>query len=441
MIGFDYGHGWSSTGWETSFYGGYDRTLYDMPDVKVDYDVRVNIPLKSKMSYYNGQKLLKTFLLRVKTLNLTDHLLHKSTIEERDTWGGFGKKKRVLVVSKQGIERALDYIINYETELKNLFEHYKNDIIESDIEFTLKDDEECKSKGKSTSDLVTDLLGKTAIMKPYKSFSSISGTGDVPDPVFIIQEQDRRESYLDEKQKLLAKQIVNKLDITFDPDRDDIHSLKQGKLDTRKLAEAVAHNDHIYYRTEEDQKTKPFSVVILCDESGSMRHDSRMDRQYNLVKVLYSAFSEIMPQDRISVYGHSGDEEPEIYVYQDKYNPGFMKTIDNMRGRDMRENYDGPVVESIHERIRSQSSDNVLFIVISDGQPSGDHGYGGSEAMTDLKRIVEKCKRDNFVTMGIGFGYSGVKELYAYHTVIHDLSETVEKVTTLLNKVVKTEFQ
>lgn len=439
MLGFDYGHGWSSTGWETSFYGGYDRTLYDMPDVKVDYDVRVNIPLKSKVSYYNGQKLLKTFLLRVKTLGITDKLLHKSTLEERDSWGGFGKKKRVLVVSKHGIERALDHIIVYETELKNLFEHYKKDIIDSDIEFTLKSDEE--SKGRGTGDLVADLLDKTAVMKPYKSFGSISGTGDVPDPVFIIEEQNRREAFLDESQKLLAKQIVNKLDITFDPDRDEIHSLKQGKLDTRKLAEAVAQNDHIYYRTEEDQKTKPFSVVILCDESGSMRHDSRMDRQYNLVKVLYAAFSEIMPQDRISVYGHSGEEEPEIYVYQDKYNPGFMKTIDNMRGRNMRENYDGPVVESIHERIRSQSSDNILFIVISDGQPSGDHGYGGKDAMNDLKRIVEKCKRDNFVTMGIGFGYSGVKELYAYHTVIHDMKETVEKVTTLLNKVVKTEFQ
>ena len=442
MIGFDYGHGWSSTGWETSFYGGYDRTLYDMPDVKVDYDVRVSIPLKSKMSYYSGQKLLKTFLLRVKTLRLTDMLLHKSTIEKKKTWGGFGSDKRVIVVSKKGIENTLNYIINQETELKNLFEHYKQDIIDSDIEFTLKDDDKKEpASGKSTSDLVNDLIGKTTVMKPYKSFSSISGDGNVPDPEFHIQEQDRRDAYMDDDHKLLAKQIVNKLDITFDPDRDEIHSLKQGKLDVRKLAEAVAHNDHIYYRTEEDQKTKPFSVVMLCDESGSMRSYDRIDKQYDLVKILYTAFSEIMPQDRISVYGHSGQETPEIYVYQDKYNPGFMKTISNMRGRDLRENYDGPVVESIHERIRSQSSDNILFIVISDGQPSGDHGYGGKDAMDDLKRIVEKCKRDNFVTMGIGFGYSGVKELYAYHTVIHDMKQVVEKVTTLLNKVVKTEFQ
>jgi hypothetical protein len=441
MMGFY--HGWSSTGWETSFYGGYDRTLYDMADVKVDYDVRVNIPLKSKMTYYNGQKLLKTFLLRVKTLGLTNKLLHKSTLENRDSWGGFGKKKRVIVVSNEGIERALDYIINQETELKNLFEHYKQDIIDSDIEFTLKDDDKKEpASGKSTSDLVEDLIGKTTVMKPYKSFSSISGDGDVPDPEFHIQVQDYRDAYMGDDHKLLAKQIVNKLDITFDPDRDEIHSLKQGKLDTRKLAEAVAHNDHIYYRTEEDQKTKPFSVVMLCDESGSMRQDGRIDRQYDLVKILYTAFSEIMPQDRISVYGHSGDETPEIYVYQDKYNPGFMKTISNMPDRELRENYDGPVVESIHERIRSQSSDNILFIVISDGQPSGEHNYGGYEAMNDLKRIVEKCKRDNFVTMGIGFGYSGVKELYSYHTVIDDMkSQVVEKVTTLLNKVVKTEFQ
>lgn len=438
MIGFG-SHGWSSTGWETSFYGGYDRTLYDMPDVKVNYDVRVYTDHKSKVSYYNGQKLLKTFLLRVKTLGLTNHLLHKSTMETRKGWGPFSKETRCIKASKQGIESALSYVIANETELKNLFEHYKDDIINSDIEFNLKGDDDDKSK--DAEDLVKDMLEKTAVMKPYKSFSSISGVGDVPNPVFIVEHQNPRKSHLSSEQEKYAKRIVEKLDITFDPDRDEIHSLKQGKLDTRKLAEAVAYNDHIYYRVEEDQKTKPFSVVILCDESGSMRHDNRMDKQFNLAKILYGAFSEIMPQDRISVYGHSGDTEPEIFVYQDKYNPGFLKTIDNMRHRNMQENYDGPVVESIHERIRSQNSDNILFIVISDGQPSGDHGYGGKDAMDDLKRIVEKCKRDNFVTMGIGFGYSGVKELYAYHTVIHDMSQVVEKVTTLLNKVVKTEFQ
>ena len=145
MIGFG-SHGWSSTGWETSFYGGYDRTLYDMPDVKVNYDVRVYTDHKSKVSYYNGQKLLKTFLLRVKTLGLTNHLLHKSTMETRKGWGPFSKETRCIKASKQGIESALSYVIANETELKNLFEHYKDDIINSDIEFNLKGDDDDKSK-------------------------------------------------------------------------------------------------------------------------------------------------------------------------------------------------------------------------------------------------------------------------------------------------------
>jgi len=438
MIGFG-SHSWSSTGWETSFYGGYERTLYDMPDVKIDYDVKVYTNIKSSIGYYNGQKLLKTFLLRVKTLNLIHSLMHKSTMETKTSWAGFGKDKKFLKMHREGIALALDKIIAYENELKNLFEHYRKDIIDADIEFNLKDEDAADRK--LALDAVTEMLEKTKVMKPYRSYGSISGNGDVPDPVFMIEEQRNYESTLSIQDTLYAKQIVQKLDITFDPDRDDIHSLKQGKLDTRKLAEAVAHNDHIYFRTEEDQKTKPFSVVILCDESGSMQHDNRLEKQFQLVKILHAAFSEIMPQDRISVYGHSGDDVPEIYVYQDKYNPGFTKTIEGMRRRDLRENYDGPVVESLHERIRSQTSDNILMIVISDGQPSGEHCYGGQEAMDDLKRIIEKCKRDNFVTMGIGFGFSGVKELYSYNAVIRDMSEVVEKTTTLLNKVVKTEFQ
>jgi cobalamin biosynthesis protein CobT len=206
------------------------------------------------------------------------------------------------------------------------------------------------------------------------------------------------------------------------------------------LAEAVAHNDHVYYRVEEDQKTKPFSVVILCDESGSMA-GSKIDTQHSLVKVLYSAFSQIMPQESISVYGHTGDETPEIYVYQDKYNPNFLETIDDVHKRNLRENYDGPVVEAIHERVRSQTSNNILMIIISDGQPSGDHDYGGKEAMNELKRIIEKCKRDNFVIMGIGFDYSGVRQIYSYNTVVDNMRDVVKNTTTLLNKVVKTEFQ
>ena len=61
----------------------------------------------------------------------------------------------------------------------------------------------------------------------------------------------------------------------------------------------------------------------------------------------------------------------------------------------------------------------------------------------DLKRIVEKCKRDGFVACGIGFNYRGVKELYNYNTVIShsDMAKAPEAISMLINNVVKSEFQ
>lgn len=445
MIGFDYGHGWSSTQWETSYYGGYQRTLYDFAEIKMDYNIKINPSMTSKLSYYLGTKLVKLFLLKTKFYNLTGQLLFNSTIkEEESSWYTFktkAKPDRYLKISREGKELTLSTICERDTEMANLFEHFKKDILESDIFFKIKDeDENSDSKGGkkgSVPSQIDELISSVLEMKPYKSFTSI-GTGDVPEPEFVYP-NSTRPTDIDDDDKFYAKQLVEKLDISFDSDKDVIKSLKAGKLDINKLAEAVAGNDHIYQRVEEDQKTKPFSIVILCDESGSMG-SSKLRQQHRLVKILHRAFSEFLPQEKISVYGHTGSETPLIYIYQDKYNLTFDNTINDMLKRDICENYDGPVIEAIHEKIRSSSDDNILFIVISDGQPAGEE-YGGQPAIQELMRIIEKCKRDNFVTIGIGFAYDGVKDIYKYHTIISDFKKMVEKVSALLNKVVKTEFQ
>lgn len=429
---FKSSYGWSSTGWETSHYGGYAKTLYDLPDIRAPYSVDIRLPYggSSSLSYYNHQKLIKMVLQRCKDKIPTKNLLKGSTSSvERNP---FGDEIKTLKVNKDSFIEVVDQVIEQETELKNLFAHYKKEITQATIVFELPSDT------KSPEGECKRLLDKITEIKPKKSFESIMGE-DAPKPEFIIQPEEHETRYHDH-QKLLIKRLVNQLDINFDLTEDIICSLKHGKLDVSKLAEVLAHNDHVYERVEEDQKTKPFSVVILCDESGSMEYSGLLRKQHELVKILYGAFSEILPQDKISIYGHSGQSYPEIYVYHDKFNQSFDKTIDSMKTREHLENYDGPVIEAIYERVRQQTSDNILMIVISDGQPSGED-YGGQPAIDDLKRVIEKCKRDDFVIMGIGFHYGGVKELYSYHTIVDDMSTLVFNVTTLLNKVVKTEFQ
>lgn len=162
--------------------------------------------------------------------------------------------------------------------------------------------------------------------------------------------------------------------------------------------------------------------------------------QYTIVKQLYLAFSDIIPQNKLYVYGHSGRSQPELYVYQDAYRPNFLRTIDKMLHHNHSSNYDGPIIEEVYNQVRNSTDDRIIFIVLSDGQPAGD-GYGGTQDRLKMKQIIEKCKRDEFVTVGVGIQYFTVKDLYQYNTVVTNLKDMAKKVSHIVNHVVKTEFQ
>jgi hypothetical protein len=429
--------GSSATGWEDSFYGGYVKIIYDMPEVSLGEEIGVQLGSGSGLTYYLGHKLIRIFLLKIRENNLALELLFNSRIQDVEGMKQGVSIGRFLVVSPKALESTLRKLVLVDRELSSLFLHYQQFILSSAIRFSI-------SEGNSNPIEMAKLaLGEVVLeLEDIDQFGSGSANtihgGDFL-PVFKIVPRGKEVDYSPEE-KSYIHQLVQRLDISFDSDKDVVRGLKQGKIDTHKLAEVLANNDRIYSRVLEDQKTKPFRVVILCDESGSMWHSARIPMQYKLVKVLYGALSSIMPDDFIHVYGHTGYEQPEIHTYHDCFNQNFNFSIGQMFDREFSHNYDGPVIEKIHDRIRSITDDSILMIVISDGSPYGQ-GYGGADAIKDLKRIIEKCKRDNFVIMGLGFGYEGVKDIYSYHAIINDITKVVEATTVLLNKVVKTEFK
>jgi hypothetical protein len=59
-----------------------------------------------------------------------------------------------------------------------------------------------------------------------------------------------------------------------------------------------------------------------------------------------------------------------------------------------------------------------------------------------MKKAIEMCRRDGFVTVGIGIMYFTVEGMYNYSTVVEDLSiDLVKKTAHVINKIVKTEFK
>lgn len=479
----------SSTQWETSSFGGYPRLIKDYPNISLSWKVNIDPGKHKDLSHWTAKTLIEIFLFKVKEFGLTKYLMEDAKVKKK---GVFYKSDK-LCVDKKALHTVLLNVIDREEELKNLFIHYKDVILNSDINIDMppkdknqkgekgdeqdgdsnedssqegqdgqgegeeeeKDSQEGEgdsegegekdSKARNTSaaekQWMKDQLDQTRKNKPFRfTYDKALGGQLKENTTFKMMPTRSMPTRYTAAEEAAATRLVKTLDISFDPAADKIKNLKVGKLDVAKIGEVPAGNMNIYYSVEENQTTRPFSVCILADESGSMGHGNRIEMQYSLIKVLYRAFSQIMPAEKIYVYGHSGIDNPEIRIYNDRYNHIFEKTIDGQLHNNFVQNYDGPVIECIYEKIRSYTDDNIIFISLSDGEPGG-HGYGGEVAIEEMKRIIEKCKRDGFVTVGIGIQSPHVKEIYNYHSVVNNLSDLVSKTTQVVNSVVKSEFQ
>jgi hypothetical protein len=410
------------------------------------------------LGYYEQRKLMSLFLHKAVKQGYMKELINYATptIEVERTYYG-QRTISMYTFDKGSVKRVLNGVIKKEKELKSMFIHYSNALSNSKITLELsKYDLTSESiEGTPTIPLLTEIKEKVLSdvlqgikeVKPlwkyeHKSYSISSLEERKKNSKFVVYDESEYSKGIvysaEEIQN--SDKLLEMLDISFEKSESKITSLKTGKLDIPKIAEVLSGNHHIYFKREEVEKTKPFSVCILCDESGSME-GTRYFMQHSLVKTMYRAFSQILSPDKLYVYGHTGDDTPVIHVYQDKYNPYFEKTFGKQYDIELQQNYDGPVCDLIYEKIRSYTSDNILFIVISDGQPAGC-GYGGVEDWNDYKRVIEKCKRDGFVTCGIGIQYFYIKDLYQYSTVVGlTADDVVKNVSSLINNVVKSEFQ
>lgn len=469
--------------WETSYFGGYERVLYDHPPVTVPKEIVTVLPVHPRMyvPYYTRQKLVDMFLYKVSMYpTITTNFINNT---EKILIEG----KPFMKVTPKGVKLALRDVVDFETELGSLFEYYKDFISDTSYLFEVdekhkehfpgsddssssdskdddgkSDDREGESDGDKENEIekkelkklkaekeivkgITEALKQIVERKTYSdSYKNTSLTNPElkKNAKFVTMKKDNKPCTYTNDEISMSNKLLNLLDISFDPKSDRVNNLKTGKLDVSKIAEIPSGNTHVYYTIEENQSTKPFSVCILADESGSM-DGRRLRKQYTLLKVLYNTFSKVLPKDKIYVFGHSGGHTPEIRVYNDRYFDGFELTINNQKNNEFNENYDGPVIERVYEKVRSQTSDNIIFISISDGYPSGAN-YGGTSAINGMKKIIEKCKRDGFVTVGIGIDCGLVKEIYQYHVVVDSDNNDkmlVSNISTLINRVVKTEFQ
>lgn len=484
---------WSSlTNWEGSFFGGYNRVIADHPFIDTMkgsvMDTKLADDNVENLGYYSGPKLLKMYLLDYKNSTSNTDLMFSDPVEvfKSDITGKTQKYLR-YPLSSNGINHHINGSCS--KELKPLFMHYEKYLKNCFVEIPVDDDKngsDGKGEGENTegeddkqnqngsgdsnegenpsdqedSQPTNGESGSDPSKDPKEEFltalkkwepmnlKSLSSTTQ-PEPVFITYPKTGKDPVNFDKATIKdAEFLLKLLDVNFESKSSIIKSLKAGKLDTSKIAEIPAGNLSVYQQDVEETDTQPFAFVILADLSGSMQYSDLLSKQLRVLNMLYVALSQILPSDKLFIYGHTTATINGNYdcpVIHEFHSPTSVNAYDvNIHKYDSiscRENSDGPVVEAIHKKVRSTTSDRIIFLQLADGQPhNSEYAYGGPQDLKDFERIMERARRDNFVTAGVGINYCANPGIYKYLKVVNH-SDIAKDVAYLINKVIKTEFQ
>lgn len=207
---------------------------------------------------------------------------------------------------------------------------------------------------------------------------------------------------------------------------------RSGILDTDKLAEAYQGVPCVYLRKGE-VKTSKVSVCILIDESGSM-YGEKIYRARDTAILLNEALKDL-PGVELFIYGHTGDSfysgTTEIRVYRE---PGYTPKYSLGSIDERRENRDGRAIEEVAFRVRKQTKEQVLYFIISDGEPSAD-SYRGEFAINDTRDSVLRTEKlgFNIIQICVDECYDPSK-MFKNYLIMTDLNSLAVDLAKLIKK-------
>lgn len=213
-------------------------------------------------------------------------------------------------------------------------------------------------------------------------------------------------------------------------------SMRSGRLDTNKIAEAKQNVPTIYERFGE-VKTNKLNIGVLVDESGSMGGD-KIKKARQAAIFLYEVFKKV-PDARIYIYGHTadgggggnyGDTMIRTYVEHGKGVNGYA--LGDISAR--HNNRDGHAIFATAKKIRSMNDDPCLLFVISDGAPHAS-GYDGQAAITDTRKKVLQSQALGFQVIQIAIEeHVPCEEMFDYHIKMTDIKNLPNDIIAYVSK-------
>ena len=221
-------------------------------------------------------------------------------------------------------------------------------------------------------------------------------------------------------------------------------SMRSGRLDTNKIAEAKQNVPTIYERFGE-VKTNKLNIGVLVDESGSMGSYNKIEKARQAAIFMYEIFKKV-PDVRMYMYGHTADGggggsmgDCIMRVYSEHGKGSNAHALGSLSARC--NNRDGDAILAAAQRIRSQNSDPCLLFVISDGAPYASD-YSGKAAIADTRKKVTQAQALGFQVIQIAIEEEvPSEEMFDYSIKMTDIknlpNDLIAYVSRRVDKLIK----
>lgn len=300
-----------------------------------------------------------------------------------------------------------------------------NDFAKEMMGSTFGEDNSTESDAEEMSafqDFVEDMTKESMSSKTQNEYSQtgIAIDGDVK----FIKSGSHRLRYAEDLKSINISKaaVLQKLFARKSKDYQfSMRSMRSGRLDTNKIAEAAQRVPTVYERFGQ-VKTDKICVGVLIDESGSM-HGSKIEKAREAAIFINEVFKG-MRDVELYIYGHTADEDggisnTQIRIYREPKYQMEPFALGSVTAR--ANNRDGDAILATAKRIRKQTENKGILFVLSDGQPSANH-YNGSEAIKDTRDKVSKAQNYGFQVIQIAIEESvPSKEMFDYYIKMTDI--------------------
>lgn len=204
-----------------------------------------------------------------------------------------------------------------------------------------------------------------------------------------------------------------------------LRGMRSGTLDTGKLAEAYQGVSTVYM-LQGEVKADRMAVCILIDESGSMYGKGELAARDTAV-LLNEALNGL-PNVDLYIYGHTAGRRKAttLYVYRERgfHNRYALGSTDSREG-----NYDSVAIREAAARVRKHTSEQCLFVMISDGAPN--------EAPELVRKAVQDVSKDKFDIVAVSIEpHYDPSTMYGHNIIFSDLSKLSIQIGNMVKKVV-----